>query len=777
MSNLFQILRVSRLKVSQKVSSLVPLINTSSRNLAHDPVHVGAIHSLLKTKGALQLQLDFDDDESLYMHQLMLSLHKYHQHGLPITHSAQRGWFWDVRPSTDKFQSHNHQARSETMHRFDWHTDCSYEEHPPKYFGLQVVQPDRCAGGTLSILSADQLLGPLSRFARELLSSPIYQINVPPEFIKSAEKKYIVGNLLAITAGPEASCKLRFREDIITPLTADASRALDELKSILYSNEAQKKAIHLTPDTLPRGSIIMIDNHRWLHARDEINDPNRHLRRGGDSFPNSSEGLDVKVRAQEREKYIANLSKENSSWPAGAVNASCPCPLLITERHSVTVRKLAEALDLALQDIIGRWWTDEGASFPQRMPLEPEEEDLLRWINDNQGLCRPYTERKGSWRPDFVIENDETGAENFRICEINARFCWNGYMFIGYGQKGLCTSDAEQRGLINASDPDVIFNGLLSLFDPSFRLHLVKGKERGCDIFMFMEFAKKLGLDLQLINPDDLRIMPDPAGVNGFKLCCLAPNDGISTIFTESGESVEEVRQICLELHQHEFRALESEMQRQISLRCLNDMRTILLVHDKRMLGIIREELGSLKSRGVISVEQADRLDKGIATTILPGSLKLLAFMKDCQGLDTLKDKYLLKPTRGGKGAGILFGDELSNSDWLVLLETMRSAEISTKETSYVVQRKICQPHYDIPLGSDVVPSRCYMVGTFHIVNGIFLGLGIWRCSTRRMCAISTGGATWMVSVMRQQQSSHTAFHFFYQLWSGVIATLNTFSF
>ncbi|KAJ5781215.1 hypothetical protein N7457_006375 [Penicillium paradoxum] len=279
MAHLFQSFRASRLKGSQKVSSLIPLIDVPNRTLTHDPVHVGAVHSLLKTKGALQIQLGFDDDESLYMQELILNLHKHCQHGLPITHSAERGWFWDVRPSPEKFQSHNHQARSETMHRFDWHTDCSYEEHPPQYFGLQVIQPDRCGGGTLSVLNVDRLLGLLSPFAKELLSSPKYQIEVPPEFIKNPEKRSIVGNLLAIQPGSETGCKLRFREDIITPLTADASQALEELKYTLYTDEAQEQAIHLTPETLPRGSIIMMDNHRWLHARNEINDPNRHLRR------------------------------------------------------------------------------------------------------------------------------------------------------------------------------------------------------------------------------------------------------------------------------------------------------------------------------------------------------------------------------------------------------------------------------------------------------------------------------------------------------------------
>ncbi|CAG8195405.1 unnamed protein product [Penicillium salamii] len=457
------------------------------------------------------------------------------------------------------------------------------------------------------------------------------------------------------------------------------------------------------------------------------------LPEGGGYLPTPAEGLDTNLRIGDRQKYIASLNKESSFWPAGCVDASCPHPLLITDKHQDTFEKLAKALDLAIQDIVERWWTDEEARFPLRMPLEPQEEGLLRWINDNQDICRSYRERKGSWRPDFVIENDETGAENFRICEINARFCW----------MALCSSGVDKR----------IASGLLGIFDPGQLLHLVKGEEHGYDIFMFMELAKKLGLNLRLINPDDLRIVPDKAGVNGSKLCCLASTEATGSFPTGTGEIVEDVNQICLELHQHEFRSLGSEMQKQISVRCFNDLRTMLLVHDKRMLGIIREELGSLKSRGVISVDQANRLANGIAPTVLPGSSTLFALDQQSHFSETLKNDYLFKPTRGGKGAGILFGDEINNSDWLAILQTMKSPHIHEKQTSYVLQRKVCQPFYNIFSGSDATPSRCYMVGTFHMVHGKFLGLGIWRCSTGRLCAISTGGASWMVSVMERPGS------------------------
>ena len=97
-----------------------------------------------------------------------------------------------------------------------------------------------------------------------------------------------------------------------------------------------------------------------------------------DYSPVSSEGLDVNLLNQSRRNYISKLSECSSSWPAGDLEASCPFPVLITQRHDDDMRNLHLALKLAIEDIIERWWTDDKAQFPLRMPLEQEEEDLLR---------------------------------------------------------------------------------------------------------------------------------------------------------------------------------------------------------------------------------------------------------------------------------------------------------------------------------------------------------------------------------------------------------------
>ena len=262
--------------------------------------HVRKVHEQLWQHGILKISLGSPDPDSQYLRQLVLSLHQHCRHQLPISHSALRGWFWDVRPESVSFQTANHRARSETMEEFPWHTDCSYEGMPPRYFALQVLQHDRFGGGTLSAMNIQRLNQSLSPSTQASLMRREYSISIPKEFVKDPAKQQIVGNLMAIDQESQ-SCMIRFRRDLLTPLTERASKALEELDACLQTTGAAAQSespstVHLTAADFPTGTIIIMDNRRWLHARNQINDPKRHLRRlrwDAIPFPSNSETIGV----------------------------------------------------------------------------------------------------------------------------------------------------------------------------------------------------------------------------------------------------------------------------------------------------------------------------------------------------------------------------------------------------------------------------------------------------------------------------------------------------
>lgn len=380
------------------------------------------------------------------------------------------------------------------------------------------------------------------------------------------------------------------------------------------------------------------------------------------------------------------------------------------------------------------------------MPLAEDEEQLLQWLDEQQqlGRLRPYATCQGAWRPDFLIEEvrDDNGraTENFRVSEINARFCFNGFMHVAYGSAALEDMGAAQSGLVAATDGSQIVDGLLGLFERDKPLHILKGDETGIDMPMFVHAARLRlgGRSPRVIAPGDLRLSA-PDADSRTTLCCLAPDGALRTA---AGERVEEVHQVALELRQRELRRLDRAVLRALSLRCVNDMRTVLLVHDKRMLGVVLQELGGLTARGVLTPAQAAALDRGIAHTILPGSPALRTLDEHA------RHEYLLKPVRGGKGAGILFGEDMTAAAWRAALARLREPGLRPDDDGcVVVQRRVRQIRYEVVLKPSGEAARYPLVGTYHVVNGRYLGMGIWRSSGDRICAVSTGGS-WMCSVM-----------------------------
>ncbi|KAK4161183.1 hypothetical protein QBC43DRAFT_380876 [Cladorrhinum sp. PSN259] len=281
--------------ISANKPSRTPIPHLTAPDLAHAKQrhHVDSASQCLRQHGILKVSLGFPDPDSRYLEQLVLSLHQHHGHRLPIPHSASRGWFWDVRPTgvddATPFQTPEHQARSETMEAFPWHTDCSYEELPPRYFALHVLQHDRFGGGTLSLMSVPRLAQQLSPSARASLMRNEYSIRTPPEFVRDPEKSDIVGSILTAAGGEDhhhsgvmttTMMMMRFRRDIVVPLTERASRALQEVDALLKNDRAQAEStLHLSSGDLSAGSVVLLDNRRWLHARNNIRDPKRHLRR------------------------------------------------------------------------------------------------------------------------------------------------------------------------------------------------------------------------------------------------------------------------------------------------------------------------------------------------------------------------------------------------------------------------------------------------------------------------------------------------------------------
>ncbi|KOS42213.1 hypothetical protein ACN38_g6914 [Penicillium nordicum] len=103
-------------------------------------------------------------------------------------------------------------------------------------------------------------------------------------------------------------------------------------------------------------------------------------------------------------------------------------------------------------------------------------------------------------------------------------------------------------------------------------------------------------------------------------------------------------------------------------------MRSIFLVHDKRLLGIILQELNDLVNKhGVLTTKQSHILQEGIAPTIISGSSELEELVRQSAQSNKIKDGFIVKPARLGDNEGIIFGRDLSAEQWTSVVMSLRT--------------------------------------------------------------------------------------------------------
>lgn len=343
----------------------------------------------------------------------------------------------------------------------------------------------------------------------------------------------------------------------------------------------------------------------------------------------------------------------------------------------------------------------------------------------------------GSWRPDFVLTNNDTSAPGggFQLCEINSRAPHNAIIFTAY-KHGVLRELLGPDSIIGpAGEMNDMLDSLLGLFDPELPIHLVRGR----DNLERQEFSylaeQKTGLRPKLVSISDLQLKPDPSSPTGYALYygCKGPG--------RDEQKIERVYQVALSLFPEEFKLLSQDMLRHLAKLSVNDLRTSLLVNDERFLGIILQEVEDLINKHkILTPEQGRILQEGIVPTFLPGSqeLKSKQLSGSNQGEST-KNNYILKASRQSRGKGHLLGEELSEEEWEAHLLDMQDPSLRADTTSYVLQPYVRQPKFDIIVDKTRTVPDSQIVGTYYAVNGRYLGLGPWRSGKGKICNVFGG--------------------------------------
>ena len=214
---------------------------------------------ILNKTGILVISLEFDEVDGSTMESIVGAIGHAH------THNSEGRALWDIR--SGGVDGNESLARSHKLHEFILHTDCSYEEQIPDFFGLYVAQHDEFGGGKNLLVDGSTLIQHLSAEALNILQTEKLKIIVPPEFKRNTD--YIYAYVI------DKNFNIRYRKEIIdlTDASGAVIFALDELERLCDSPVLNRSL------ELKKNTILLLDNKRYLHARTAIKDKNRHLKR------------------------------------------------------------------------------------------------------------------------------------------------------------------------------------------------------------------------------------------------------------------------------------------------------------------------------------------------------------------------------------------------------------------------------------------------------------------------------------------------------------------
>lgn len=285
----------------------------------------------------------------------------------------------------------------------------------------------------------------------------------------------------------------------------------------------------------------------------------------------SPEHVGSDVRIKERDSIQKILLRNVSPYgqlpgPSRRLN---PHPVVLPKQFMERLENFHEALALALDNIIERWWNDTEADFPARMPLEPWAEALLQWINkgSNEGILRSYKDHQGNLRPDILIpETEDKDNLQFQVCEINGRFPISFLHYVASAYEALAGLQWPSSLLKPATDHNRLFDSLFKLFDPGYPIHFVgKNSDFPKDSPLFGLIEQRTGMRPRCVDPSSLRLVPSDTSPTGFILACILGLDPAvatspSSLLSVRGESLEEVHQVGLQLYDYELAELDPAM-------------------------------------------------------------------------------------------------------------------------------------------------------------------------------------------------------------------------
>ncbi|KAL6916552.1 hypothetical protein ACHAP8_007027 [Fusarium lateritium] len=451
-------------------------------------------------------------------------------------------------------------------------------------------------------------------------------------------------------------------------------------------------------------------------------------------------------RAKELEILRKNIltDAKGTELAFGIQSRFSPHPVAVSDTLYSRMAQLHVLLGRVFIDIVDRWFTDENARFPERMPLDPSEESLLKWIVSS-GAIPDYRHHAGCWRSDILFEQTPDGLSDVapRICEINGRLPLNGVLGISLATNGLNELGAATGGLETQSDMEGSYEHVMTMFDPEKPLFTIHNSFPGADSKTLSGVnLSKDRPSVEAVDPKNLEVREDKSSPTGLSL--WDKSTGLR------------LEQWIIEMLQEEYTGLDPPVVRQLALSPLNDLRTVFIVHDKRLLGIIPEELPGMITRGVLTAEEADIVADGLAQTINPGSEGLRSLIRESESNPDVRAGYIYKPCRDGMGHGIELGRNMTQEAWLECLKKLATPNVlRPHDNAAVIQKLVDHKWFDMvrhEVASDdgAKPNKLHIIGSLFMFHNQNYYPAAWRMGLETHLGISGDKPGIVMAMVRQ---------------------------
>ena len=377
------------------------------------------------------------------------------------------------------------------------------------------------------------------------------------------------------------------------------------------------------------------------------------------------------------EEYINLLKESTKKLPYKGTGTFLGNPALIDNSYMENSSVLCSILNSVLVHIVYNYFRD--VNIQDAYKLDKELQEILVMT---EGI--PY--ELGMYSPEFIFDiNGNPG-----IYEISCKLPINGWMLSTYINQAVDnlakTTNKAWSAIPKQND---FISEFSNRFDSDDTLFFIHKKENGIEVQYLQNELSKQGINLVGIQPEDLEVV-----------------DGQLKVGNEIA------RQFYLEMDREELKLFDKEVLRAIikSGRCINDIRTIILIHDKRILSILCNE------RIMASYLNIDEF-QFLKTYLIPSFT--IDRIEDREFLLNSEANWILKPNSGKKGIDVLVKSECPLEIW--------TETVQNKWKDYMIQPYFQQKKFE--LNHNGSKELTHLTAMDLCFNGKYFGPGIFKAS------------------------------------------------